>query len=126
MHGPCSHNVERAQVIIANFNADAEQNKPLAKKFDVQGYPTLKFFPKGSNKVPEDYDGGRSDIDLVKFLNKKTGASRAVGGGLDTSVRSFSTPSIDLWGWTLIGRLISKGWTSSRVRYHCCSVRGCR
>lgn len=36
------------EVIIAKVDADAE--KSLAKRFGVSGYPTLKFFPKGSTE----------------------------------------------------------------------------
>ncbi|KAF5341709.1 hypothetical protein D9611_001837 [Ephemerocybe angulata] len=71
-------------VVVANFNADDEKNKEIAQKYGVSGYPTLKFFAKGADKIPQEYTGGRSDIDLVKYLNEKTGSSRAVGGGLDT------------------------------------------
>jgi len=35
-------------VLIAKV--DADQHKELAARFDVHGYPTLKFFPKGTKK----------------------------------------------------------------------------
>lgn len=41
-----------ADVIIAKVDADAE--KELGSRFGIQGFPTLKFFPKGS-KDPEEY-----------------------------------------------------------------------
>ncbi|KAJ3547460.1 hypothetical protein NMY22_g1645 [Coprinellus aureogranulatus] len=69
--------------IVANMNADDEKNKPLASKYDVNSYPTIKFFPKGNDKTAEDYSGGRTDAALVEFLNKKCGTHRAVGGGLN-------------------------------------------
>ncbi|KAI9347409.1 thioredoxin-like protein [Zopfochytrium polystomum] len=57
-------------VVIAKVDADAHRD--LGGRFDVKGFPTLKWFPKGSTK-PEDYSGGR-DIDaLVKFVTDKTG-----------------------------------------------------
>ena len=43
---------------------DATANQALAAKFDVKGYPTIKFFPKGSTE-PEDYSGGRSADTIV-------------------------------------------------------------
>ncbi|KAJ7284994.1 protein disulfide isomerase [Mycena rebaudengoi] len=67
--------------IVANVDADDKKNKDLAKKYDISGFPTLKFFPKGSS-VPEAYEGGRSEADFVAFLNEKCGTHRAVGGGL--------------------------------------------
>ena len=36
------------EVVIAKVDCDAE--KSLAKRFGVTGYPTLKFFPKGSTE----------------------------------------------------------------------------
>ena len=41
----------KADVIIAKVDADAE--KTLGSKFGVSGYPTLKYFPKGSTSAEE-------------------------------------------------------------------------
>ena len=49
---------------------DATEEADLAEKFDIRGYPTLKFFNKG--KVVE-YSGGRTSESIIKWLNKKTG-----------------------------------------------------
>lgn len=49
---------------------DATENGESAKKFGVQGYPTLKFFVKG-NAI--DYNGGRTQADIVNWIKKKTG-----------------------------------------------------
>lgn len=49
---------------------DATENANLAKEYGVQGYPTLKFFIKGS---PIDYNGGRTQVDIVNWVKKKTG-----------------------------------------------------
>jgi protein disulfide-isomerase A6 len=68
------------------MNADDEKNKPLAAKYGVSSYPTIKFFGNGADKTPEDYNGGRSEALLVEFLNEKCGAQRAVGGGLNAQV----------------------------------------
>ena len=51
-------------------------------RFGIQGYPTLKYFPKGSTD-PTPYEAGRSEAAFVKFLNEKAGTNRAVGGGLN-------------------------------------------
>lgn len=61
-------------VVIAKVDADAE--KALATRFGVTGFPTLKYFPKGSTK-PEDYNGGRTAEDIVEFVNKQAGESGA-------------------------------------------------
>ena len=48
-------------VVIANVDADAHRD--LGGRFGVSGFPTLKFFPRGSTK-PEEYAvraaGGRA------------------------------------------------------------------
>lgn len=82
--------------VFANFNAHDTDNRPLATKYGIEGYPTLLFFPKGSikdkgkDKVAEDYDGGdTTESDLVEFMNEKCGTHRAVGGGVDEYVRQI-------------------------------------
>ncbi|KAG6817654.1 hypothetical protein H0H87_005411 [Tephrocybe sp. NHM501043] len=69
------------QCIVANVDGDDKKNADLTKKYEVTGFPTIKFFPKGSTE-PISYDGGRSEAEFVAFLNKKCGTQRAVGGGL--------------------------------------------
>lgn len=69
-------------VIVSKVDAEAENSQAIAREQGVTGYPTIKFFPKGST-TPEVYTGGRSEQDLVRFLNTKAGTHRAVGGGLD-------------------------------------------
>jgi protein disulfide-isomerase A6 len=72
------------QCIVANVDADAEPNRPLAEKYGVKSFPTIMFFAKGGE--PVDYTGGRSEADFVAFLNEKCGTHRAVGGGLNDEV----------------------------------------
>ncbi|KAK7344395.1 hypothetical protein VNO77_13940 [Canavalia gladiata] len=66
-------------VIIANL--DADKYRDLAEKYDVSGFPTLKFFPRG-NKAGEEYGGGRDLDDFVAFINEKSGTSRDGKGQL--------------------------------------------
>lgn len=58
-------------VVVASVDADA--HKDLGGRFDVHGFPTLKYFPKGS-LTPEDYNGGRSIEDITSFIENKSGA----------------------------------------------------
>jgi protein disulfide-isomerase A6 len=57
-------------VVIAKV--DADQHRTLGERFDVHGFPTLKFFPKGST-TPEAYEGGRSAEDIIGYINDKAG-----------------------------------------------------
>lgn len=70
--------------MIAKVDAEGENSKATAKEQDVSSYPTIKFFPKGS-KEAEPYNGGRTEADLVSFINGKAGTHRAPGGGLDAT-----------------------------------------
>ncbi|XP_076663631.1 protein disulfide isomerase [Andrena cerasifolii] len=49
---------------------DATVEIELAEKHDVRGYPTLKFYRKGS---AIDYSGGRQTEDIINWVTKKTG-----------------------------------------------------
>ncbi|RMZ92468.1 hypothetical protein DV736_g274, partial [Chaetothyriales sp. CBS 134916] len=72
-----------AGVLIAKVDAEAENAKATAQEQEIKGYPTIKFFPKGS-KEPEQYSGGRTEDALVDFVNSKAGTFRLAGGGLNT------------------------------------------
>ena len=48
---------------------DATMETEIGNKFDVNGFPTLKYLHYG--KTPQDYDGGRKKKDLVDFMVKK-------------------------------------------------------
>ncbi|RFU33548.1 hypothetical protein B7463_g2815, partial [Scytalidium lignicola] len=71
-------------VIVAKVDAEADNSKAVAKEQGVTSYPTIKFFPKGSTE-PEAYSGGRTEKDIVSYINEKAGTHRTPGGGLDSS-----------------------------------------
>ena len=48
---------------------------------DIRGYPTLKFYPKGSKNSPVDYDGGRDLEAFRTYLNEKSEAVKAAASG---------------------------------------------
>lgn len=49
---------------------DATVHNDVAKKFEIKGFPTLKFFKNGKHS---DYNGGRTEGEIVAWLNKRTG-----------------------------------------------------
>lgn len=51
---------------------DCTENEGLARKFGVQGYPTIKYFDYGSKASPsdaQDYQGGRTAPDIKGFAS---------------------------------------------------------
>merc|ERR1711990_706423 len=75
---------------------DATEESSLAEKFEVRGYPTLKFFKNGK---PMDYGGGRTADTIVSWVEKKTGpaaktidtvdAAKEFVEGLDIAIIGF-------------------------------------
>jgi len=53
-------------IVIAKMDATANE----AEGVNVQGFPTLKFYP-ATDKTPVDYSGERTVDGFVKFLKEK-------------------------------------------------------
>lgn len=68
-------------VVIAKIDADT--HKSIKEKVEVSGFPTIKFFGPNSSKDSEEYSGGRTEEDFVKFINEKAGTHRMADGKLD-------------------------------------------
>jgi len=68
-----------SNVLIAKVDATAEAG--LGSRFDIGGYPTLKFFPAGSSE-PEAYEEARELESMVKYINTKAGTQRKPDGSL--------------------------------------------
>lgn len=54
---------------------DATENKAVAERFGVQGFPTLFFFKKGEKM---EYSGGRTKDTIVSWVLKKSGPASAL------------------------------------------------
>ena len=45
---------------------DATKSQQLGQRFELKGYPTIKYFENGKFKF--DYDGGRTKEDIINFI----------------------------------------------------------
>lgn len=75
---------------------DATQAQSLAQKYGVQGYPTIKTFPAGPKKAPQDYNGPREAAGIVDYA---------------TGVRAGLAPLVTAWfGVALCGDRGGRCW----------------
>ena len=58
-----------ASIVIGKVDATVETE--TAARFDIKGYPTLKWFIDG--EPASDYGGGRTAADIVAWIKKRTG-----------------------------------------------------
>lgn len=62
---------------MAKVDCDSSTNKPLAAKFGVKGFPTIKWItPDGK---AEDYNGARSEAALTAFLEENCTIDETAG-----------------------------------------------
>ncbi|CAD6574135.1 MAG: hypothetical protein TREMPRED_001018 [Tremellales sp. Tagirdzhanova-0007] len=76
--------------VVAQMDADEADNKPIASRYDVRSFPTIKFFPKGS-KEPVAYSSGRTEDQFVEFLNEHCGTHRTATGLLSATAGKVLT-----------------------------------
>lgn len=53
---------------------DCDEHKSLCSKYDVKGYPTIQWFPKGSLE-PKKYEGARTAEALAEYINTEGGTN---------------------------------------------------
>ena len=59
---------------VVKLDCSKGENRELAQREGVQGYPTIKYYPKGLNGGrPQEYDGERKYTNFVQFLNSVSG-----------------------------------------------------
>lgn len=66
----------RARKSLVDHQVDATGEQDLKRRFDITGFPRLKFFPAGGGVEP--YSGTRDLESMEEFLKEKV---RRVGGG---------------------------------------------
>merc|ERR1712088_211899 len=64
---------DHENIVIAKSDATANEFADV----EVQGFPTLKFFPAGEGAEMQDYNGGRTLDDFVKFLEPEAAEEAA-------------------------------------------------
>jgi len=69
-------------VVLVKVDATADENKEVADKYGVKGYPTLKLFRGGSTEAT-DYNGPRDTEGIVSYLLKQAGAATKLVGTSD-------------------------------------------
>jgi len=88
---------KESSVVIAKVDADAHQS--LGSRFAVQGFPTLKWFPKGAPTAPEAYEGGRTADDIIAWINSKAGTrakvKKAPSAVTDLNDKNFDSIVLD-------------------------------
>jgi len=57
---------KKDKVLVAKV--DRSGNADLKAKFNIDTYPTVKFFPKGETQNPTQYAGADSSSDLIDFI----------------------------------------------------------
>jgi len=75
-------------VVVAKIDCDGPGHNALCTRFDVTGFPTLKWFAKGraSEKDNEAYNSDRTAVGLVDFINERAGTKRLTTGLLKDDV----------------------------------------
>lgn len=79
------------QVVIAKI--DASEEKEIAQRFDISGFPTFKFFPAAPGSDPEVFDDGHALSSFVDFINDRAGTFRTESGGLTEN--ACRVPALD-------------------------------
>ena len=75
----------RDSILFARVQADEETE--LSHRFDIQSFPTLLYFAKGSSDPPEKYKDSREKETVVQWLNERLGLGNGGLSFVGTDVR---------------------------------------
>jgi protein disulfide-isomerase A1 len=102
-YAKAAQELKNASPTLALAKVDATIHKGVASRFEIRGFPTLKLFSSGT---PSEYNGGRTQSEIVSWMKKKTGpASRTLSSvaevesfhnGAEVAVVYFGDNAYDL------------------------------
>jgi len=75
---------------------DATTQTKTAEQFEVQGYPTLKWFKNGQ---AAEFSGGRTAADIVSWVNKKSGPVPMPAGSVDEAKSIQESNPVSVFGF---------------------------
>lgn len=94
-----------SQVTIAQVNAD--KHSKLAKRFKIEGFPTMKWIQKGKTFDNAEDVNERTAEALIKFVNEKTGLRKKEtvkpSAVLDLTPDSFDSVALDKERTVIVG-----------------------
>lgn len=67
-----SGTVKQANITLDFAHVDCTDEKALCQRFEVRGYPTIKFFPWGKDQQPRNYKSLRTEEGFVKYARRMT------------------------------------------------------
>lgn len=80
---------------IVFAKVDASQENELSRKYEIAGYPSLKFFRSGK---PEEYTGGRTKEAILKWLDDMTGPSVTLVDSLEAAKKVIEPAAVAFVG----------------------------
>jgi thiol-disulfide isomerase/thioredoxin len=58
---------------VMAVNSEDESNADLIKSQNIQGFPTIRYYPKGLSENFEEYNGGRTAKDFYSYVQQISG-----------------------------------------------------
>ena len=58
---------------VIDINSEEDANKEIIKSQNIQGFPTIRYYPDGLEGQYTEYNGGRSADDFKEYVSQITG-----------------------------------------------------